>query len=211
MFRSGMSQIAPVLRARRSRASSRSARSVARRRSRCSTTSGPAPSSTFIDPVPGFTARARAGVPGRYYFHESLSLDVLPDLEPMDAALIDRRPQLVHGLHELRLLADVAGRAGAPLPVMVMHDVLCPTGAATSITRRTRSPTSSASPTRRRACGGREAPIERGGLNPDDVQRRSSKRSAQRCHDRARRLPSRNTTSRCAWSCSRSTSVWRSS
>ena len=43
-----------------------------------------------IDPVPDFDpAEHEQEFPGRYVFHEALSLDVLPDLEPMDAALID--------------------------------------------------------------------------------------------------------------------------
>jgi cephalosporin hydroxylase len=82
-----------------------------------------------IDPVPGFDPREHeAQFPGRYSFHEALSLDVLPTLAPMDAALIDGDHNWYTVFHELRLLSEVARAAGAPLPVIVMHDVLWPYG-----------------------------------------------------------------------------------
>ena len=43
-----------------------------------------------IDPVPVFDpSEHEERFPGRYLFHRALSLEVLPDLPPMDAALID--------------------------------------------------------------------------------------------------------------------------
>ena len=82
-----------------------------------------------IDPVPAFDPREHEReFRGRYVFHEALSLDVLPTLEPMDAALIDGDHNWYTVYHELKLLAESARRAGAPLPVLILHDVVWPYG-----------------------------------------------------------------------------------
>ncbi len=90
---------------------------------------GPEVELHVIDPVPEFDpSEHERQFPGRYFFHESLSLDALPTLEPMDAALIDGDHNWYTVYHELQALAKVARRAGAPLPVLVMHDVGWPYG-----------------------------------------------------------------------------------
>ncbi len=82
-----------------------------------------------IDPVPDFDpSEHERQFAGRYYFHEALSLDVLPTLEPMDAALIDGDHNWYTVYNELKLLSEGARRAGAPLPVLILHDVLWPYG-----------------------------------------------------------------------------------
>ena len=82
-----------------------------------------------IDPEPQFdpTEHERAFV-GRYHFHRGLSLDVLPTLGPVDAALIDGDHNWYTVSNELRLLAEGARRHGTGLPVLVLHDVLWPYG-----------------------------------------------------------------------------------
>jgi cephalosporin hydroxylase len=52
----------------------------------------------------------------------------LSTLPPMDAALIDGDHNWYTVYNELKLLAKTARDAGAPLPVMIMHDVLWPYG-----------------------------------------------------------------------------------
>ena len=90
---------------------------------------GPEAELHVIDPVPEFDPEEHAAkFPGRYFFHEALSLDVLPTLEPMDAALIDGDHNWYTVYHELELLAGNARAAGAPLPVLVLHDVGWPYG-----------------------------------------------------------------------------------
>ena len=82
-----------------------------------------------VDPVPGFDpTEHEAEFPGRYVFHQALSLDVLGDLEPMDAALIDGDHNWYTVFHELRLLTEGARRHDAPLPLLVLHDVGWPYG-----------------------------------------------------------------------------------
>lgn len=90
---------------------------------------GPDAELHVIDPVPDFdpTEHERE-FPGRYFFHEALSLDVLGDLEPMDAALIDGDHNWYTVYNELRLLAEGSRRASQPLPVLVLHDVAWPYG-----------------------------------------------------------------------------------
>ena len=90
---------------------------------------GPEGELHVIDPVPDFDpAEHEQQFPGRYFFHEALSLDVLPDLEPMDAALIDGDHNWWTVYNECRLLAQNALAAGRFMPVMILHDVGWPYG-----------------------------------------------------------------------------------
>ena len=61
-------------------------------------------------------------------FHRDISHNVLPDLPPVDVALVDGDHNWYTVYHELKMLADVARSAGQPLPVLIMHDVLWPYG-----------------------------------------------------------------------------------
>ena len=82
-----------------------------------------------IDPVPDFDpAEHRTRFGDGYHFHRALSLDVLGDLPPMDAALVDGDHNWYTVYHELRLLREVARAHDAPLPVLILHDVLWPYG-----------------------------------------------------------------------------------
>jgi cephalosporin hydroxylase len=90
---------------------------------------GPDAELHVIDPVPDFDpAEHQRQFPGRYYFHQALSLEVLPTLGPVDAALIDGDHNWFTVYHELKMLAEASRSAGAELPVIVMHDVLWPYG-----------------------------------------------------------------------------------
>jgi cephalosporin hydroxylase len=90
---------------------------------------GPGAELHVIDPEPAFDpAEHERRFPGRYRFHRGLSLDVLPTLGPIDAALIDGDHNWFTVYNELRLLADGARRHGTDLPVLVLHDVLWPYG-----------------------------------------------------------------------------------
>ena len=82
-----------------------------------------------IDPEPQFdpTEHERKFA-GRYHFHRGLSLDVIPTLGPIDAALIDGDHNWYTVVNELRLLAEGARRHRTRLPVLVLHDVLWPYG-----------------------------------------------------------------------------------
>jgi hypothetical protein len=77
---------------------------------------GPETELHVIDPVPDFDpAEHEAMFPGQYIFHRDLSLNVLGNLPPMDAALIDGDHNWYTVYNELRLLAEVADKNGAPL------------------------------------------------------------------------------------------------
>jgi cephalosporin hydroxylase/glycosyltransferase involved in cell wall biosynthesis len=82
-----------------------------------------------VDPAPEFdpTEHERR-FRGRYFFHRALSLQVLPELGAVDAALIDGDHNWYTVYHELKLLAEGARRDGKHLPVLVMHDVGWPYG-----------------------------------------------------------------------------------
>ena len=90
---------------------------------------GPEVELHVIDPLPDFDpTEHEERFAGQYVFHRDLSVNVLNDLPPMDVALIDGDHNWYTVFTELTMLADVARRAGAPLPVMVLHDVGWPYG-----------------------------------------------------------------------------------
>ena len=90
---------------------------------------GPDTELHVIDPVPEFDpAEHEKKFPGRYIFHRDVSHSVLPTLPPVDVALIDGDHNWFTVYHELRMLRETARQAGAPLPVLVMHDVGWPYG-----------------------------------------------------------------------------------
>jgi cephalosporin hydroxylase len=90
---------------------------------------GPDAELHVIDPAPNFDpAEHEAAFAGHYHFHHDLSLNVLPTLPAVDAALVDgdHNWYTVHG--ELTLLAEAARTAGQPLPLLLLHDVGWPYG-----------------------------------------------------------------------------------
>jgi cephalosporin hydroxylase len=90
---------------------------------------GPDAELDVIDPEPAFDpADHERRFPGRYRFHQGLSIDVLPTLGPIDAALIDGDHNWYTVYNELHLLAEGARRHGTRLPVLILHDVLWPYG-----------------------------------------------------------------------------------
>jgi hypothetical protein len=78
-----------------------------------------------IDPAPRFDpAELGDGV----VFHRGVSLEVLPEMGPVDVALIDGDHNWYTVNSELRLLQRVARSAGRPTPLAVCHDVCWPYG-----------------------------------------------------------------------------------
>jgi hypothetical protein len=90
---------------------------------------GPGTELHVIDPLPDFDPEEHEQeFAGQYVFHRDLSLNVLGDLPAMDAALVDGDHNWYTVYNECRLLAESARRDGAPLPVMIFHDVGWPYG-----------------------------------------------------------------------------------
>jgi hypothetical protein len=90
---------------------------------------GPDAELHVIDPAPGFDpSEHERTFAGRYFFHRDTSLDVLPRLAAMDAALVDGDHNWYTVYHELQALAATAQEAGQPLPVLFVHDVGWPYG-----------------------------------------------------------------------------------
>jgi Macrocin-O-methyltransferase (TylF)/Methyltransferase domain len=120
-----------------------------------------------IDPVPFFDpAEHQRRFAGRYVFHRALSVDVLGGLPPMDVALIDGDHNWYTVFTELNLLADVAHRACAPMPVMVLHDVGWPYGRRDVYYDPSNIPTEHRQPWRRAGIRpGEERLVGGGGLN----------------------------------------------
>ena len=82
-----------------------------------------------IDPAPAFDpSEHEREFAGQYVFHRGLSVDILPDLPVMDAALIDGDHNWYTVYNECRLLSLAAQDAGRPLPILVLHDVGWPYG-----------------------------------------------------------------------------------
>jgi cephalosporin hydroxylase len=90
---------------------------------------GPDAELDVIDPAPEFDpSEHEAKFPGRYRFHRDISHNVLPNLGPVDAALIDGDHNWYTVYTELKMLSDASQNADAPLPVLILHDVLWPYG-----------------------------------------------------------------------------------
>ncbi len=90
---------------------------------------GPQTELHVVDPLPDFDpAEHEREFAGQYVFHRDLSLNVLGDLPPMDAALIDGDHNWYTVYNELRLLREVARAHDAPLPLLLLHDVGWPYG-----------------------------------------------------------------------------------
>jgi cephalosporin hydroxylase len=121
-----------------------------------------------IDPAPEFDpGEHQRRFPGRYRFHRAPSLEVLPTLGAFDAALVDGDHNWYTVFNELRLLADGARQAGAPLPVLVMHDVGWPYGRRDLYYAPERIPAEHRHPYVQRGIRpGVRKVVPRGGLNP---------------------------------------------
>ena len=82
-----------------------------------------------IDPKPNFDIdQLKREHPNSLVFYKALSLQVLPDLEPVDLALIDGDHNWYTVLNELRLLEKRAVAEGAHPPVVALHDIGWPYG-----------------------------------------------------------------------------------
>src|SRR4051794_26251993 len=129
---------------------------------------GPDAELHVIDPVPEFDpTEHEQAFPGQYVFHRAASLDVLGELPAMDAALIDGDHNWYTVRNELQLLADVARKESAPLPVMIMHDVGWPYGRRDLYYAPDRIPEDQRQPYAQRGLRpGRRRVVPNGGLNP---------------------------------------------
>jgi hypothetical protein len=78
-----------------------------------------------IDPEPRFEP---SELGNDIVFHKGLSLDVLPDVGPVDIALIDGDHNWYTVNHELRLLQRTARSAARPSPLAICHDASWPYG-----------------------------------------------------------------------------------
>ncbi len=165
-----------------------------------------------IDPVPGFDpSEHEREFPGRYVFHQALSLDVLGDLPPMDAALIDGDHNWYTVFHELRLLTEGARRHDAPLPLLVLHDVGWPYGRRDLYYDPDTIPAEFRHPHRQAGMRpGRSELVAGGGMSAGLWNAEHEGGRATACAPRST-TGSPATIARCARCSCRSTSGWRSS
>lgn len=80
-----------------------------------------------IDPGPQPPALKLAEA-GRFVLHRDLSLDALPRIDGVDAALLDGDHNWYTVINELRVLARAAHDDGRQFPLTFMHDVAWPYG-----------------------------------------------------------------------------------
>jgi len=78
-----------------------------------------------IDPAPRFDPSELAT---EVEFHRGLSLHALPEIGPVDVALIDGDHNWYTVNHELKLLQRTSRSAGRPTPLAICHDVCWPYG-----------------------------------------------------------------------------------
>ena len=123
-----------------------------------------------IDPIPAFDpSEHEREFPGRYIFHRDISHSVLPELPPVDVALIDGDHNWYTVYHELRMLAETARRNAAPLPVLMLHDVCWPYGRRDLYYAPERIPEEFRQPYAQRGIRlkGKKLVPRKGGLNPE--------------------------------------------
>jgi hypothetical protein len=120
-----------------------------------------------IDPTPKFDPVEHASrFPGRYVFHRDISHNVLPDLPPANAALVDGDHNWFTVYHELCLLRETARRFGTPMPLLIMHDVCWPYGRRDLYYAPERIPHEYRKPHERRGIlPGKKELVPQGGLN----------------------------------------------
>jgi cephalosporin hydroxylase len=130
---------------------------------------GPESELHVVDPLPQFDPSEHARrFPGRYIFHRDISHNVLPDLPPADAALIDGDHNWFTVYHELRMLRETARAAGTAMPLTIMHDVCWPYGRRDLYYAPERIPEEARQPYDRRGLKpGRSELLDEGGLNPE--------------------------------------------
>jgi hypothetical protein len=81
-----------------------------------------------VDPAPRFEPSEIGTEAMGFVFHRKRSLDVLPDLEPVDVALIDGDHNWYTVFHELEALRRTAQSAGRSTPLVLCHDAGWPYG-----------------------------------------------------------------------------------
>lgn len=82
-----------------------------------------------VDPMPRFDVAAWQKEYGeRFVFHETLSLDALPQIEEFDVVLIDGDHNWYTVYNELKLLEKRSADASRPFPLVLLHDVGWPFG-----------------------------------------------------------------------------------
>lgn len=82
-----------------------------------------------IDPVPLFNASDEAERNAPFFtFHQALSLDALPLVEPADAVLLDGDHNWYTVFNELKLIEEKCSNREHPFPVIILHDIGWPYG-----------------------------------------------------------------------------------
>ncbi len=82
-----------------------------------------------VDPLPQYDSETWFEPwPGRVSFHRDLSLNILPQIAPVDVALIDGDHNWYTVYHELKLIDKAARQAGQPFPLVLLHDIEWPYG-----------------------------------------------------------------------------------
>jgi hypothetical protein len=82
----------------------------------------------IVDPAPRFEPSELGAEADGFVFHKARSLDVLPDVGPVDVALIDGDHNWYTVHNELQVLQRTARSAGRATPLVLCHDVCWPYG-----------------------------------------------------------------------------------
>lgn len=121
-----------------------------------------------IDPAPRFaTASWQREHPGRFCFHQGLSLEVLPTLEGYDLVMLDGDHNWYTVYHELKCIEACAARTGRSFPMVLLHDVGWPYGRRDLYYNLDTIPLAYRQPAARKGIRpGAPALVEQGGISP---------------------------------------------
>jgi hypothetical protein len=121
-----------------------------------------------IDPAPKFdVAGWQTEFGGRLIVHRAKSLDALPQIESVDAALVDGDHNWYSVYHELKLIERSSVAAGRPFPLVFCHDIGWPYGRRDLYYDPTSIPAEHRNPYQKKGMRP-DSPqlVERGGFNP---------------------------------------------
>jgi hypothetical protein len=119
------------------------------------------------DPKPPFDADALREEHGaRFVFHQGASLEILPQLGDIDAALIDGDHNWFTVYHELKAIEEHAEAGGRDVPLTMLHDVDWPYGRRDCYYAPERIPAEHLQPNRMAGIlPGRNELVDNGGVN----------------------------------------------
>ena len=121
-----------------------------------------------VDPLPGFDVAAWQSQYGKLFiFHQTLSLNAIPEIDRFDVVLIDGDHNWYTVFNELILIEKQCKKLKQPFPIVILHDIGWPYGRRDLYYNPENIPDTFRKPFKRQGMWyGSAELLENGGLNP---------------------------------------------